>query len=245
MRPVLFRWRNFTVWSYPAMLYVGLVTGIVAGNAAAHSTGLDAFRVFVATLVLTVPAIVGSRLFYAFTHRELYQGDFRRIWDRRNGGAAMYGGMLGAMLLSIPVLAMLQIPFGEFWDVATFTILVGMIFARVGCLMNGCCAGRPSRSILSLNLPNRSGVWTQRFPTQTLEAAWAAALLLLAVVARKSMPFPGALFLFVASGYACGRLWLESTRERPPDAHRITIHHAISALIIIFAVAALAARWPN
>lgn len=245
MRPVLFRWRNFTVWSYPAMLYVGLVTGIVAGNAAAHSAGLDAFGVFVATLVLIVPAIIGSRLLYAVTHPELYRGNFRRIWEGRNGGAAMYGGIPAALLLSIPLLAGLRLPFGKFWDVATFTILIGMIFARAGCLMNGCCAGRPSRSIFSLNLPNHSGVWARRLPTQMLEAVWAAALLFFAVVARKSMPFPGALFLLVASAYACGRLWLESTRERLPGARRITIHHAISALIIVSAVAALAANWPN
>lgn len=227
------------------MLYVGLVTGIAAGNAAAHSAGVDALRVFAATFILIVPAIIGSRLFYAVTHTELYRRDFRRIWDRQNGGAAMYGGLPAALLLSIPLLAILRLPFGGYWDVATFTILIGMIFARVGCLMNGCCAGRPSASFFSLNLPNHSGVWARRLPTQMLEAAWAAALLFFAVLARKSMPFPGALFLLVASGYACGRLWLELTRERLPDARRFTIHHAISALIILSAVAALAACRPN
>ncbi len=52
MRRILFRWRGVTVWSYPAMLYVGLVAGVVAGNVAAHVVGIDAFRAYVATLVL-------------------------------------------------------------------------------------------------------------------------------------------------------------------------------------------------
>lgn len=34
VRPVLLRWRGYTIWSYPAMLYVGLVAGVAAGNAA-------------------------------------------------------------------------------------------------------------------------------------------------------------------------------------------------------------------
>ena len=46
MRPVLFKWRRLTVWSYPAMVYLGLVAGVVAGNVAANAAGLDAFRVY-------------------------------------------------------------------------------------------------------------------------------------------------------------------------------------------------------
>ncbi len=123
------------------MLYFGLVAGVVAGNAAAHAARIDAFRAFVATLVLIVPALIGARLFYATTHWRLYRQSPRRIWNRRDGGATMYGGLPIALLLSVPLLAALRLPFGAFWDVAAFTILVGMIFVRIGCLMNGCCAG--------------------------------------------------------------------------------------------------------
>ncbi len=41
MRPILFQWRGLTVWSYPAMLYIGLVAGVVAGNVAAHAAGIE------------------------------------------------------------------------------------------------------------------------------------------------------------------------------------------------------------
>ena len=51
MRPVLFRWHGLTFWASPTFLYLGLVSGVFAGNAAAHAIGLDAFRVYVATLV--------------------------------------------------------------------------------------------------------------------------------------------------------------------------------------------------
>lgn len=245
MRPILFQWRGLTVWSYPAMLYVGLVAGVVAGNAAAHVAGMDAFRVFVATLVLIVPALIGARLFYAATHWQLYRQSPRRIWNRRDGGATMYGGLPIALLLSVPLLAALRLPFGAFWDVAAFTILVGMIFVRIGCLMNGCCAGRPSRTWVSAYLPNRMGVWDRRIPTQCLEAGWAGVLLVSAIAVWRWLPFPGALFLVVTAGYASGRLVLESTREPQAGATRFTIHHAISMALIVLAVTALTAYWPR
>ena len=43
------------------MLYLGLVAGVAAGNVAARAAGIDAFRMFAATLVLIGPALVGAR----------------------------------------------------------------------------------------------------------------------------------------------------------------------------------------
>jgi phosphatidylglycerol---prolipoprotein diacylglyceryl transferase len=242
MRPILFHWRSLTVWSYPALVYLGLSSGVVASNIAAHAAGIDAFRVFVATFVLIVLGLLGARLFFVFSHWQFYRGNYGQIWNRNAGGAALYGGLLVVLPLSLPLLAVLHLPVGAFWDVTAFTLLLTMIFGRIGCLMNGCCAGRPSTGWLGLHLPNHAGVWDRRIPTPCLEAGWAAILLALAVTAWRWMPFPGALFLFVCAGYACGRLAMESTREAPPGAGKFTIHHAISVALIIFSVMLLAAR---
>jgi hypothetical protein len=64
MRPVLFRWGKLTIWSYPAMLYLGLVLGVVAGNVAAHTAGIDPLRTYFAILILIIPALAGARLLY-------------------------------------------------------------------------------------------------------------------------------------------------------------------------------------
>ena len=52
MRPVLFTWRGRAIRSHPAMLYLGLVFGLVVGNVVANSTGLDGGRVYWASVVL-------------------------------------------------------------------------------------------------------------------------------------------------------------------------------------------------
>jgi phosphatidylglycerol:prolipoprotein diacylglycerol transferase len=243
MRPLLFRWRNLSVWSYPAMLYLGLVTGVVAGNIAAHAAGIDAFRAYLATIILIVPALIGARLWYVASQWKIYRRAPRRIWNRREGGYIMYGGLPAALLLSIPLLRGLRLSFGAFWDVATFTILIGMIFARVGCLMNGCCAGKPSRTWFSLYLPNHQGVWGRRIPTQCLEAAWAAVLLLSGIVVWPRLPLPGALFLLVALGYASGRFGMEFLREREPEAGRFTLSHVISLVTVVLSISTLTIYW--
>jgi len=226
------------------MVYLGLCAGIIAGNWAAHAAGLNALRVYIATLILLVPALIGGRLLYAVTHWRAYRNNLSRFWRVGDGGAAMYGGLLLVLPVSIPVLAMLGLAAGDYWDAAVFTMLVAMVFGRIGCLMNGCCAGRPTQSLISMYLPNLKGDWARRIPTQCLEAVWGIVLIGFALVVRQSLPFPGALFLLVTIGYASGRLFFESTREATGKG-RFTIHHGISVLLIVCCLGALALRWPR
>jgi phosphatidylglycerol:prolipoprotein diacylglycerol transferase len=224
VRRVLFRLGRFTVWSYPALVYLGLVAGVFVSNATAHAAGLDARRVFIATLLLIPPALVGARLLFVFanwaTLWPTYRRDPRRIWSRREGGAAHYGGLLTALALSVPLLALLRLPLGAFWDATAPAMLVTLILARVGCYLNGCCAGRAGA----------------RFPAQLLEAAWAAALLGLGAILWGRLPFAGALFLSLTATYAAGRLVLLRARDVTP---KFTIHHGISVALFVVSVGAL------
>jgi phosphatidylglycerol---prolipoprotein diacylglyceryl transferase len=242
MHPILFRWRGFTVHSYPAMQYIGLTLGVLAGNVAARLSGLDEFRVFVATILLLFPALAGARVLHVLSNWGYYRRHRHLIWDTSTGGAAQYGGILAAVPLSIPLLFYLDIPFGAFWDVGGITIMVGMVFTRIGCLLNGCCAGRESTSFIAMRLPDIRGEWKRRYPTQLFEAAWAATLLVIGLLLWRSLPFAGALFVFIASGYALGRLIFESMRD---TKRAFTLHHAISILIIVISLAALTARGPQ
>lgn len=245
MRPILFRWRGMTVWSYPAMLYAGLVAGVTAGNVAAHAADVAAFRLFVATILLIVAALIGARLVHVASHWQMYRSSPRRIWDRNEGGFAQDGGIVLAVLLAVPLFAALALPLGASLDVGVFTMLVIPIFARAGCVLNGCCAGRPTSGWFSARLPDHRGVWERRLPCQYLEAAWAALLLIFAVTVWPWMPFPGALFLLLTAFYSSGRLVLLSMREQHSDAYRPALQQAISVVMIVLPLAALAGFWPR
>src|ERR1700676_779817 len=169
MRRILFSCCGLTVYSYPAMLYLGLVTGTLAGAYVAQSAGLDPNRFALAMMLLLIPALIGARLLFVLMHWDVYARDPRRIWRRSEGGMAMYGGLLLAVPISALLIPTLGLPFGLFWDAATFTILIGMIFTRIGCLLNGCCSGRPTAAWFGLDLPDYHGIWQRRIPTQLLE----------------------------------------------------------------------------
>ena len=195
------------------MLYLGLVAGVFAGAYVAQSTGVNPDRFGAAILILVIPALVGARLLFVLTHWDIYARDIPRIWRRSEGGMAMYGGLIMAVPLSIPLLAAMGLPFGKFWDAATFTMLLGMIFTRVGCLLNGCCSGRPSDAWYSLSLPDHRGIWRRRIPTQLLEMFWATILFVTAVMAHHRGLVPGVIFTGAVVTYTTGRYFLQKLRE--------------------------------
>jgi phosphatidylglycerol:prolipoprotein diacylglycerol transferase len=237
MQRILFQWRGVNIYAYPAMLYVGLVAGVVGGTYAAMLRGLDPARTYTAMLLLVLPALAGSRLLFVASHWEVFRREPRRIWRQSEGGAAMYGGLLLSFLLSLPLVGALGISVGAFWDTATFTILIAMIFTRVGCLLNGCCAGRPADGPIALYLPNIHGVWCRRLPSQLLEAGLAVVLLAGSVLLWNRPPFDGALFLANLAAYGIGRSGLELTREASARVGSVRLHQAISVGLVALAVA--------
>lgn len=243
MRPVFFTCWKLTIRSYPAMLYLGLVAGVIAGNIAAHASGINPLRTYIATLVLIFIALIGSRILYVATHPPLLRSGFVAFWGRQQGGYSMYGGLPAALLGSFPVLHGLRLSFGGFWDVAIFTILVGMIFARVGCFMNGCCCGRPYQGCGGVYLPDASGAWKRRLPTQIFEAFLAALLLVGGLVLRPHLQTPGTLFLVLAAGYAAGRFVLEFAREEQANTGAFTSAHWISLVTFLSSGSLLAFCW--
>jgi phosphatidylglycerol:prolipoprotein diacylglycerol transferase len=243
MRPILFRWRGIAVHSYSTMLYVGLVAGIFAASLASRFAGLEGDRVTLATCALAVVALIGARAFYAAVHWRVVRRHPAELFKRTSGGASQYGAFLLAFPMSFPLLRALQLPFGAFWDAVTFGMLAGMIFVRVGCLLQGCCAGRPTDSHWSLWLANARGEKSRRIPAQPIEIGWLLLLLGCAAAMWRAMPFAGALFLLFTALYAAGRAVLVTLREQ----HRrgFTWHQKISVALVVLSLAALTAYWPR
>jgi phosphatidylglycerol:prolipoprotein diacylglycerol transferase len=239
MYPVLLRWRGIRIHSYSALLYLGMVFGIMAGSYAARLSGLNVTRVFVAMVALIVAGLIGSRLLFVVTNWRLYRREPWRMWRRSEGGAALQGGLLAALLFSVPVLATMELPFGVFWDIAVFPLSIGLIFARLGCLLHGCCGGHSTIGLLALYLPDQNGVWRWRVPTQLLELTLGILILLGSISLWHLRPFLGFAFLLAVAVYAWSRFFIEPMREQRDWLGTFDIQQFVAAAIGTAALVAL------
>ena len=243
MRRVLFRIGRVPIYSYPAMLYVGIVLGLYAQLYAGQQAGVPPGRTLLTTLVLLTSALAGARLLFVLPRWQYYRAQPSRIWRFSEGGAAMYGGLFLAVPLSVPVTQLVGIRFATFWDTAAFTMLIGMIVTRVGCLLNGCCAGRPTRAWYGIDLPDERGVRARRIPNQLLEAAWGLIVLAGAIGLWLQRPFEGAVILYALGAYGAGRIGLECARDVQDRLCGVRLQQAISIVLVATAVAGFTVAW--
>jgi phosphatidylglycerol:prolipoprotein diacylglycerol transferase len=189
-----------------------------------------------ATLVMLVPALIGARLWFALEHPRVFVEEPSRVFRIRGGGAALYGGLVLSFALSPLILRAGGLDFWRFWDGAAIVMLVGLIVTRFGCLMNGCCCGRETGGRIGMWLPNFVGQWRRRYPSQIMEAACGAVILVVELSIRDRLPFPGALFLSAVAAYAASRLVLELTRaEATSFGWPTRLNMAFSALVVMIA----------
>ena len=236
---MLFEWRGIRIYSYPAMLYLGLVSGVILQTLVSERAGLPTVRIYFATLTLIPIALAGSRVLHVVANWRRFRAAPHLIWKRGEGGLAMYGGVPFMIVASIPVLAGFRLPFWTFWDTAVFCIFPGMAFARVGCLLNGCCSGQPTNGRLAMWLPDDRGHWTWRVPMQMLELTVAVLLLAGSWLAIDRFEQPGRLFLSTVIGYAAARFALQAFRTERERAVRVDVHAAISLTLIVFALSVM------
>lgn len=224
---------------YLAMLYLGCVLGIAQGAAIARANQLDGMRFVLATVALMIPAFAGSRLWFVAQRFEMFRANPRAIWRSGDGGAALYGGLVGGVLPSPLVLSVAGLPFWQYWDAASITMLIALVVTRFGCLMNGCCVGRATSGRLGVWLPDHRGEWQRRFPTQLFEAIWAAMVLTVVLSVRTYASHPGTLFASVVAAYAAGRILIEPTRATTTPRRTTYVNLAFSACLLVAACALL------
>jgi prolipoprotein diacylglyceryltransferase len=224
----LFEWRGLRILSYPAMGYVGLTLGVISGIEVARYSGANVADVFIAIMAVAVVGMIGARLFFIAIHWPIYRREPSKIWRRGEGGGAVLGALVLAIALSPAVLAPLGLSFGAFWDIATVVMLIWSIFGRVGCLLHGCCSGRVSDGALAIDLPDHCGIWRRRIPTQFLEIALAASILIAVAALWHLRPYSGAVFLAALAAYGLGRGVLQPLRDERDRIGGFDIHRTIA-----------------
>lgn len=173
-------------------------------------------------LICAVPlCIIGARLYYIVFYLDLYRnvdgsldfGQMIRIWD---GGLAIYGGIIAAILVALVLCKIRGIRFLALADLGSYGLLIGQLVGRWGNFVNVEAYGGPT------DLPWRMGIYDtvngvyqymEVHPTFLYESLWnLLGFLLLAGIVAKYRKFDGQIFFGYVAWYGLGRSWIEGLR---------------------------------
>jgi phosphatidylglycerol:prolipoprotein diacylglycerol transferase len=228
VHPEVLHWGLVHIRSYGLMLAVAFLVGTGVALAEARRRGLDEDRLVTVILATLVASIIGARALYVLEH----VGEFRREWGSVlalwQGGLTLYGGVVLGTAVGLATARRLGLPMWSTADALTPSFALGTAFGRVGCFLNGCCYGRPTRMPWGVVFPPDSFAGLEFgnapvHPSQLYFAFAGLALFGLTWGLRRRMRVPGTLFWTFLILFALVRIPLDFTRAYEPGAQALAI----------------------
>jgi len=173
-----------------------------------------------------------------------------------NGGLTYYGGFIAASIAAFYLLRADRFPFWKAADMAGMVVPVGLGFGRLGCLLAGCCFGKPWDSSFGVHFPPNSPASEAQHlakllpsartesllvhPTQLYESAASFGIAAFFYWLHRRKRFDGQIIGTYAVLYGLTRFTIEFFRDDPRgDILGLTTltHLSTSQLISLFVVA--------
>jgi phosphatidylglycerol:prolipoprotein diacylglycerol transferase len=220
MHPILFRLGDWPVYSYGVLLALAYLAGLQLAVVRARRAGLDSARIMDLGIYLIIAALVGAKLMLIAVDFNYFRSQPRELLSLVRAGGVFYGGLLAALAVGLWLVKRYRLPAWKTADMIAPGIAVGHIVGRLGCLLAGCCYGRPTDvpwaitfkdPIAAVNVGTPLDV--PLHPTQLYDAgAELVILVILLLSERRGRGFAGKTFWLYMLLYAVSRFVIEIYR---------------------------------
>ena len=219
MQPIAFHIGSFGVHGYGILVMLGFVAGLWTASRRGVRDGFAPQTIQDLGAWLIVGTLVGARALYVMSYwKEDFAGKpWWEIFMIQHGGVVFYGGLIGASLATIIYAGLKKLALWKLSDVLAPSIPLGYFFGRLGCLMNGCCYGRPTDLPWAIHFPQGHSTYPKGVhPTQLYESILGLGLYGVLAWLYPRKKFDGQIFAAYLMCYAVLRAAVESLRGDYP-----------------------------
>lgn len=222
---------GFEIAYYGITIGLAVIAGILLASYLAKKTGQEADTYYDLAIYAVIFAIIGARLYYVVFSWDSYKDDLLSIFNLRQGGLAIYGGVIAAVLTVFVYARRKKLSFWLLVDTASPGLVLGQAIGRWGNFFNREAFGEYTNGLLAMQLPTNAvrssditekmmehvelidGVsYIQVHPTFLYESLWNIGVLTIMLLLIKHKKFNGQIFLTYLLGYGLGRAWIEALR---------------------------------
>jgi phosphatidylglycerol---prolipoprotein diacylglyceryl transferase len=230
MNPVAFEIFGLSIRWYGIILSTGIMVAIFLATREAKRLGKNPEYIIDLSLWCIPAAIIGARLYYVLLEWDYYNGDIMRMINTREGGLAIHGGLIGAILTGYIFTKIKKISFWETADIVAPSIVIGQAIGRWGNFANGEAHGGPTSLPWGILV---DGIRVH--PTFLYESLWNLGVFAILILYRKKKKVDGEIFLLYGILYSVGRFWIEGLRTDSLMFFGMRAAQLISlAIIVVF-----------
>ena len=225
---------------YGLIIAVGLMLAVIYACKRCNQFGLKEDDILDGVLWVTPFAIVCARIYYCVFSWSEYAADPISVLYIWNGGIAIYGGVLGAVVGVIVFCRIKKIKLATVLDMVLLGFLIGQFIGRWGNFFNREAFGAATDSFFRMGLFNTvTGQWEYYHPTFLYESVWNFCGFLLLHFLSKKRKYDGQIALGYAAWYGLGRSIIEGLRMDSLYWGPIRVSQLLAAVSCAAAVAVL------
>lgn len=222
---------GFDITFYGILIACGILAGLFLTVREAKRTEQNPEDYYDLSIFAVIFSIIGARLYYVIFSWDIYKDDWKSIFQIREGGLAIYGGIIAAVLTVLVFAKVKGLSAPLIFDTAGLGLAAGQAIGRWGNFFNREAFGEYTDGLLAMRLPidavrgsdisklmrehieNVDGVaYIQAHPTFLYESLWCVMVLAVMLIYRRYKKFDGEVFLIYLMGYGIGRFWIEGLR---------------------------------
>jgi phosphatidylglycerol:prolipoprotein diacylglycerol transferase len=223
-------WGDLTIKWYGVIIAFGFTLAVLFGGRMAYKYKINLNKMVDVLIYGTIGGIVGARLYYVIFEWDYYKDHLSEIIQIWHGGLAIYGGIIGGLIMAYFVCKKRDLSFPKLLDLVGMSLLIGQGIGRWGNFANQEAFGTNTTAPWGMISEKTTAYLTEHYseiaakgisvnpdapvhPTFLYESLWCLlGFVLLYIMCRKFYKFDGQLFLGYAIWYGLGRTVIEGFR---------------------------------
>ena len=246
--------KGFDIAYYGITIAVAILFAMLLVFVRAKHSGQDVNDYENLAILGIIFGIIGARIYYVVFSWSDYREDIKSVFNIRQGGLAIYGGIIAGFLTAYLYANITKLSFCQVADTVCIGFPAGQMIGRWGNFFNREAFGEYTDSLFAMRLPIdavRAGDVTDRMrehitavdgvrtiqvhPTFLYESAWCLVILVILLVMsyRGKNLFTGQVFLTYLGLYGLGRVLIEGLRTDQLKVGPVAVSQVLSGVLVI------------
>lgn len=222
---------GFEIAFYGVIIGIGVLLGVLTAVHIAKKEKMNPDIIWDFAIYAVIFSVIGARLYYVAFSWDQYKDDLLSIFNTRQGGMAIYGAVIAAVLTLFIYCKIKKMSPYQLSDCGSFGLVVGQIIGRWGNFFNREAFGQYTDGLFAMRLPveavraqditesHLAGMaamgdvnFIQVHPTFLYEGMGNLIVLVLMCLYHKRKKYHGQMCLFYMGGYGLVRFFVEGLR---------------------------------
>ena len=210
--PVAFSVFGFDIVWYGIIITCGIILSVLYAMMRSKSEeGVSIDNILDIALISIPAGIVGARLYFVLFKLDSFHS-FYDVVNIRNGGLAIYGGIIFGFLTAFIITKIKKISTVKVFDICAPAFFVGQLIGRWGNFMNVEAYGSKTDLPWRMAISDTGAFISEVHPTFLYESMWNILGFVLINLLYKKKRFDGQIFLMYITWYGFGRMFIEGLR---------------------------------